>query len=169
VTGVRRLIERVASLTGQNRDVRPVVDRLPGLTPGPDGKTLAVTLMKGDQTYLATMHADGSNYRELYGPVPGRLWEGVLTSRLSDPTWLHDGLGLAFGIQQDDLSWVLMRVTLDGKPGPLDTRGEAFTLEPGTLHFDISPDGTRVAYERLMSFSSELWALDVASLLKRAD
>ena len=127
-----------------------------------------VNLLKDRSAYLSTMDLDGGNYRELYGPVAGRSWDDVITSRLSAPKWLRGDLGIAFGIQQDDLSWKLMRVTTDGRSEPLGpTPAEGFTLEPGALQFDISPDGKRIAYEKLMSFSNELWALDLSSLLKK--
>ena len=130
---------------------------------GRTGRAVALTLMKDPRSDIpVTVDVDGANYREWFGPVPGRQWDQTVVSRLADPKWLQTMWASRFGIQQDDLSWTLMRVAADGRADPWARRilGDA-TLDPSTLRFDISPDGTRVAHERIMTFSDELWALDL--------
>ena len=56
-----------------------------------------------------------------------------------------------------------------GSPGAVKRSRFAadVTLGSGTLSFDISPDGRRVAHERRMVFSDEVWALHLPSLLQK--
>ena len=136
-----------------------------GAATAPDGR-VALIRVRDNQTYMSIRSADGSSEHDLYGPVPTRNWRNTLVSRLGEPKWLAPGLGIAVAMMEGDLSWTLMRVAEDGRVEPLGAPGKPFTLPPDTLAFDVSPDGKRVAYERMITFSGELAALDLRSLRK---
>jgi Tol biopolymer transport system component len=136
-----------------------------GVATAPDGK-VAITTARGDQVYLTLFNGNWSGGRDVFGPVALRKWQETLVSPLGDPKWLAPGLGIAFGMMQDDLSWKLMRVADDGRAVALGDPGQPLTLPADTLAFDISPDGKRVAYERTIPFDGELAALDLPSLRK---
>jgi Tol biopolymer transport system component len=129
-----------------------------GTSVAADGR-IAVITATGGETSLTQFASDGTNTHTLYGPTRLRSREQALVSPLGDPKWLAADSGIALGVQQDDFSWKLIRVLKDGRVEPLNTGTQAMTLPPDTLAFDLAPDGRRVAYERMVTFSGELAVL----------
>jgi Tol biopolymer transport system component len=128
-----------------------------GVATATDGRIALIKRTDGGAV-LATLSPDGKDDAVLYGPVPVRSRENAPVSPLGEPKWLTDG-GVAFGVQQEDFSWKLMRVGRDGRAEPLGTAAHPLSLPADTQAFDISPDGKRVAYQRPVTFSGELSVL----------
>jgi hypothetical protein len=158
------------------------------LVSDPTGRSVAMTIAKGPgAAVIATVNSDGTGYREVYGPVPGRVFPGsgrpspgnvvpaadTLHPRVGPPAWSQDGQSLMFGFHEDDGSWKVMRVGLTG--GVAEVIGTFSSNEfklngPRAEGFTVSPDGRRVAYGgfTVTRPTNELWALDVSSISKRA-
>jgi Tol biopolymer transport system component len=109
-----------------------------GLTLSPDGRTLAIAALnpQTSETRLARVDVDGSNYRELYGPYQVR--RRTTFDRLK---WTKDGRSIVFAMSARDKGWQIMRIGSEG--GTPEFTG-LMVADLGT--FDISPDGTRIAY-----------------------
>jgi Tol biopolymer transport system component len=204
-SGVRRdRVDRVVAVglaTGQARQVTAVPGgaSVSAVTADPTGRVLAITFSRDSEptnssaapglsstAFVATVNVDGSNYRELHGPAPGRPVPGsertgpgnvvpgpiALVPRISEPRWTPDGRALLFGIHEDDGTWRLTRVSAES--GNAEAVGAVTSDEitrngSRTDGFSISPDGRRIAYGGRATSrpTNELWALDLSSLLKK--
>lgn len=155
-TGEERPVARFTPGTGQAASF--------GLAVSPDGTTLAVTAWT--KAYAAarifTVAADGSNYREVFGPFE--------TGWLGDTIrWTPDGRALVFVVFDANRNWRVMRVPAEG--GRAESDGLDFDtlapLLPGLRMFpgnfnniDLSPDGSRIIASTLTSAKIELWTLE---------
>ena len=123
----------------------------------PDGRTLAINCRTRGEVRLALVHADGSDYREIYS---------FKALRVSDKlAWTNDGRKIVFatsGSMNGD--WQIMRIGVDGgKPEFTGLTVKALST------FDLSPDGSRIAYSTTAAGTStdELLVIDnLAGLLK---
>jgi hypothetical protein len=131
-----------------------------GVSAAADGRLAIVSAADGE-TSLTSITGDGERQRVVYGPLRLRPWEQALVSPLGDPKWLAGNAGIALGIQKDDFSWTLMRISPDGRVEPFGTPGAPLSLPADTLAFDLAPDGKRVAYQRTITFGGELAVVDV--------
>jgi len=133
----------------------------------PDGTRLAFTWRQADGTWqIATMAADGSDVRVL---TTGHGSDGA--------TWSPDGTWIAYNyaivppteaaFSDGTFHTVLYRMEADGSNPQLLGDPDAFDVEPR-----ISPDGTRVLFERLSFEGGDqqnvLWVRDLASGEERA-
>jgi len=130
----------------------------------PTGSTLAMAYfdMKLGATHVAVVGTDGRGYRELCPPVQASWWlrHKLVWSR--DGRWIYLATSVGRETAADDV-FRIMRVSPGGGT-PEYTGLEVKGLET----FDVSPDGTRVAYSGNSEGSAELvWALDVSRLLSR--
>jgi Tol biopolymer transport system component len=122
----------------------------------PDGRTLALgwlDTMAGDsKLHIARVSVNGSDFREVY--TVEHLFGG-------QPVWSKDGGSILFRQEQPGGAdhWGVMRVPATGGAASL-------VFEAAMLGFDLSPDGSRIAYGTRESLD-QLWALDnVLSVLK---
>ena len=168
-------LDRITALdlqTGSYRDVvkLPVEkESLPtaaqdlALAASPDGKSLAILFYdrKNDFSRLAVVGVDGQGYRELLPKVDA--W--TIRTKLA---WSRDGQSIYFPSRTrkaDDETFRVMRIAATG--GTPEAAGiEAIGLDC----FDLSPDGTRLAYSTLRpeGWGQLMWALDVSWLMKGA-
>jgi Tol biopolymer transport system component len=129
----------------------------------PDGTRLAFTIGFEDGSWhIATISANGSDLR-------------VLTTGLGIheiPTWSPDGTWLAYDsspthdFSDPVFTTSLWRVGADGSGAAPLWDGDTFDVEPR-----LSPDGTRVAFQRLhpdQDFASQFMVRDLASGEERA-
>ena len=131
-----------------------------GVSVAADGRLAVISAADG-ATSLTLFTSDGKAPAVLYGPLRLRSWEQALVSPFGDPKWLGGTAGIAVGIQKDDFSWTLIRISNDGRVEPLGSPGHPLSLPADTLAFDIASDGKRVAYQRTVTFSGELAVLDL--------
>jgi dipeptidyl aminopeptidase/acylaminoacyl peptidase len=133
-----------------------------------DGTKLAIQVVSrppGDERFpapeerLYVIDTDGSDFRQLYGPVP------VQGGR---PQWTPDGDAIVMPIVESG-STRTMRVPLDGSPAAFDGFDFASLSESSVLpriqagtgrSLTISLDGRRMAFEVTTAPQVELWALD---------
>jgi Tol biopolymer transport system component len=173
-----QLFNRISALdlqTGARRDIFPLPlddERLPrvaqdfAIAVSPDGRALALFFRdrKTDLVRLATVGIDGRDYRELTEPVAARN----IRTKLA---WSRDGRWIYFttaapaeGLTNADTDvHTIMRIAATG--GRPESTG--ITVD-GLERFDISPDGTRLAYSTLRPEGAGelLWNLDVSWLMK---
>ena len=127
----------------------------------PDGHSIA--LFYADQhlkaAHVAVVNVDGTGYRELCPPVQAH-------SLRNKVVWTRDGRWVYFaatvGKEGDDAHRIMRVPASGGTP-------EYVGIEVKHLEeFDVSPDGTHVAYSPLFSEGSAqlVWALDVSDILK---
>jgi len=109
----------------------------------PDGRTLAVAVAEQGLTLVGV---DGTNMRTIF--------TGAFEARPGSLTWTRDGRAILFAQRNND-NVRIMRVPAEGGQ-PEYTGISANALQT----FDLSPDGTRIAYEARSNNEAELWALD---------
>ena len=143
--------------TGQERVVVPSISDAPillgpALALSPDGRTLAIGWLNGGEGTEAKLHiarvsVDGSGFREVFArPVFGG---GIVA-------WDRDGRSILFNQEQPEGAshWGVMRVPAEG------SAQASLVMSTAPIQgFDVSPDGSRIAYsanDRVV----ELWALD---------
>jgi len=103
------------------------------LSVSPDGQKLAVTRWSGErQPLIEQWGIDGKGQGQ--SPVGPGLVKCL--------QWTKDGRSILFAKSQDGLRWQIMRLGPGGDP-------PAFTgLEvTGLTYFDLSPDGSRIAFD----------------------
>ncbi len=108
---------------------------------------------------LAIANVDGSGYREIHGPFPQARFGNYLA-------WASNGRVL-FSTTSADQHVRVMRIDA-GRGQPEFTGIEVLTSGTNPSFFDLSPDGTRVSFTTRSGGDSELWALDLSSLMKKA-
>lgn len=146
--------------TGQERQISvlPVTNGL-AIAVSPDGRTLALGWLDrspgNSKLHIARVSVDGKDYREVF--ATDHLFGAGIVS------WSQDGRSILFNQEQTEGAshWGVMQVPADGS-GP----AKLLIATPPLQGFDVSPDGSRIAFsanERV----TELWALDnVLSVLK---
>jgi hypothetical protein len=126
----------------------------------PDGRTLAVMHRdaKTNQTYLARVGFDGSDFRRLH-----TIATSDVPSQTNSILWTTGGKAIQFkALGKTADSWQIMRLPADG--GNPEFTGLEVN---GLLWFDLNPDGSRMAFSHREPIASELWVLDnVPSPLK---
>jgi Tol biopolymer transport system component len=123
----------------------------------PDGRALVARWVDGSpaKLHMATVAVDGSGTREVF-TTDDRSSAQIVA-------WDRDGRSILFDQRQpgEGNRWGVMRVPAGGGPASL-----VFTTPSPIQGFDVSPDGSRIAYSSNES-ASELWALDnVLPMLK---
>ena len=148
-----------------------------GVVLSPDGTTLAMSVWAADGSQngrLITVRTDGTDFREVFAPVVGGGWTDVLR-------WTPDGQSLLFSSMVTDATgartWRIMRVAATGGTAEFDglesanltTTSKLPDIEKSNISgFDVSPDGSRLAFSSRAITSYEVWSLDnVLALLKR--
>ena len=159
--------------SGQEREVLRFsgIPELPGgggvgIAISPDGRSLAVatTNPKTAEARLFRVDVDGGNYRELHGPYQANTtWEKLV--------WTKDGRSIVFaasvGGRNSNRKGEIMRIGSAG--GSPESTG--VTID-NLRTFDLSPDGSRIAYATTaqpLTSSRALYAIDnLPALLKGA-
>jgi Tol biopolymer transport system component len=96
--------------------------------------------------HVGLVSVDGSNYRDVFTGLPSELRPAL--------AWANDGRAVLFCTIKDD-RWRILRIPVTG--GAPEFTGFEGT---GSIQgFDISPDGSRIAYSSLKRVQ-EVWALD---------
>jgi Tol biopolymer transport system component len=151
--------EAILSSSNTQRHGYSVPDGVSDLVLSPDGHTLALTSSpdpKTNEVYLACVAAaDGSGYRRLYGPFRS----DKLGNKIA---WTADGRIILFAMSDSNDRWRIMRIPADG--GSAEFTG----LEVDRLrNFDLSPDGSRIAFEVGANPNWEVRALDYVSSISK--
>jgi Tol biopolymer transport system component len=133
--------------TRQQKSFFAVPNGVEAFALSPAGDVLAVT----SPGRLSIIRVDGTQYRELYAAAG----ISIAASRLD---WSPDGRFVIFAVEEPNGSGRLMRVSVSGgAPEPAGSDLEAVSV------FDVSPDGTRIAYGKQKSVL-EIWSLRVGQL-----
>ena len=172
-TAIADLVARHLA-TGEERvlatiDAGPSGDPDAGIALSPDGRTLAITIWNKafEEARLFTIGVDGTARREVVASFP----TGWIVDDLS---WNPDGQSIVFLGFDAKKDWRVMRVNAaGGTPEPdgldYDTLNPLLgdlKLFPGNFNtFSLSPDGTKIAASTLTMAKTEVWALDVMTLL----
>jgi Tol biopolymer transport system component len=125
----------------------------------PDGRTLAFAVIHGAlrEQHLARVGIDGSDYRELYTPFQ------TIGTPAKRVRWSKDGKAILFlkttrppnEVIAGKGGFQIMKIPADGGlPVPLSLE------EPISSTFDLSPDGSRIAYSGRVAGVTELLVLD---------
>jgi Tol biopolymer transport system component len=151
--------------TGQERQVVRLPDGLPvnpggiGIALSADGRQLAIAA-KSPKDWLssvAVVGVDGTGYREIH--------RGFRAANHNDKvSWGKDGRSILFAENPDrsDRNWRIMRIGVDG--GKPEFTGLAVQ---DLSTFDVSPDGSRIAFSKTARTTLDYWAIDnLMSLLK---
>jgi dipeptidyl aminopeptidase/acylaminoacyl peptidase len=120
--------------------------------------------------HLAVARIDGGDYHEISAPIQGvsiNFMQQGPGGKLADKlAWTKDGRGILFATTNGSLDWQIMRIGVDGgKPEYMGLTVKALNA------FDLSPDGSRIAFSTTASGNSAypLMAIDnLSSLLKSA-
>jgi Tol biopolymer transport system component len=126
----------------------------------PDGRTLAISQRTRTDFRLGLVRADGSDYREIYS------FKAVYVN--DKLAWTKDGRGIVFATATGSPNgdWQIMRIGVDGgKPEFTGLTVKALNT------FDLSPDGSRIAFSTLSGGTStdELSVVDnLPVLLKQS-
>jgi hypothetical protein len=128
----------------------------------PVGATIAVRAWVDEtssQARIMTVGTDGSGYRDLHGPFAGGGWADLLR-------WTPDGQSILFttgGPEQG--GWRMARIPASGGSTEFEglERARFASAVPAPVNissFDVSPDGSRVAFSSRNQTIYELWTLD---------
>lgn len=150
-TGTNTGMSVIDAATGEQIRTFPVPGGFIFFAVSPDGKTLSMVGGENSPLHLSRIATDGSDYRELFSGVS-----------LGKPVWTKNGRAILFG-QRDKNSKVdrIMRIPAEG--GQPEFAGIGVEDLYG---FDLSPDGSKIAYGG-GSNNGEVRALDnVLSALK---
>jgi Tol biopolymer transport system component len=128
---------------------------LRGLRLSPDRRTLAIQYgdLPGPRSHLGTVGVEDGKFRELL----------ALPARLDALGWTNDSQTILFGQRNlGDKTRIMRMPSQGGTPEFTGIEAEGWI---GSM--DISPDGSRIAFNAKMYPPSELWSLDnVLSALK---
>lgn len=150
----------VDAATGQERSIVTVpaegTNNGLAIALSPDERTLALSWMdrigEAARLHIGTVSVDGTNFREIF------------TKEVNGPpvvAWSNDGRTIFFHQRQADKGSAIMRVPADGSSAPA-----LVFADPDLNFFDLSPDGSQIAYG-VSKRTQELWTLDnVLSALK---
>jgi hypothetical protein len=131
-------IQVIDVTTAERKDLSGVPQGFRAVALSPDGRTLAIA----SEQLLATVGVDGSGFKQIYS--------GAVANKLE---WTADGKSILF-IQPNSVASRIMRISAaGGTPEFTGISAEGLTL------FDLSPDGSRLAYAAGAN-RSEIWALD---------
>jgi Tol biopolymer transport system component len=138
--------------TGEERKVftGAADQRVLGLGLSADGRTLAFTVadLGKKETHVCVVGTDGANFRDLYTD------KSDSTRYRPQVAWTKDGRTILFTSLSSD-GWQLMRVSARG-----DTPEFTGLSGKGLTAIDLSPDGSRIAFNNGTSEARELWSLD---------
>lgn len=138
--------------TGERKGMFKVPGGVKSVRMSPDGKTLSIIGDINGTFHLSRIGIDGSDYRELYSGVSSWI----------SATWTRDGRAILFG-QQDKNSAVVRIMRIPAEGGQLEFTGIS---ADDLVEFDLSPDGSKIAYTSASS-EQQVWAIDDSrSLLK---
>jgi Tol biopolymer transport system component len=133
-------------------------DNAPALAVSPDGATLVVQVRASPRlARLLAVRTDGSGYRELYGPFPATVIPSVVK-------WSRDGRSIFFFTHTRGGDWRLLRIPAEGgepEADGFDTKSAAASvsgraIDGSPLSFDLSPDGTQIAFGAWRKWVPEL-------------
>lgn len=142
-------------------------DSAPGMALSPDGTTLVLRGFADDSeanSKLVTIRVDGTNYRELFGPIRGFL--------VGDQTrWASDGQSILFTAfsftgPHAEGGWRVMRISPNGgspQPDGIDSTklfgtGPLPKLDLNQVSsIDVSPDGTRILFSSRPALAYGFW------------
>ncbi len=128
------------------------------LAVSPDGATLVVQVRAiPGQARLLAVRTDGNGYRELYGPFPATVIPSVVK-------WSRDGRSIFFFTHTKGGDWRLLRIPAEGgepEADGLDTKSATASvsgkdIDGSPLSFDLSPDGTQIAFGAWRKWVPEL-------------
>lgn len=152
-TDVADGIEVIDTATGQRKSFLPVSGgfSVNSLSLSPDGRTLAFMQLRGEGNdparVVCRIQVDGSGFRQIFTDTPiGRV--------PGDLKWTPDGRSILFA-ERSNGTIRLMRIPAEG--GTAEFTGISAGLR--ALNFDLSPDGSRLAYS-VRTNDWQLWALD---------
>jgi Tol biopolymer transport system component len=122
----------------------------------PDGRTVAFWHHEAgsSQTYLSSVGIDGASLKDLY---TFRIDSNVAVSQL---VWTRDGRSILFS-QLSEGKEQIMRISAEG--GKAEFTGvetPAGVSANRSFIFDLSPDGSRIAYSHTNDSPVEVWAAD---------
>lgn len=156
----RILAVDLASVTERQVIVLPNTASI-GFALSPDGRMLAISRLdnKTWEAHLGLAGIDGSNYREIGGPFKS-------SGPYDKVAWSKDGRSILFASNDGDGNgdWHIMRLGIErGKAELTGLNVKALST------FDLSPDGSRLAFSTLASGNktSELFAIDNLNSLLR--
>ena len=99
----------------------------------PDERSLALWTDSG----LFRVNVDGTGWKELYAADPFD-WG-------TRPVWMKDGGAILIAVQDPNRLWRLLRVPVEGGQ-PVFTGLAVSTPKDVMMDFDVSPDGSRIAF-----------------------
>jgi hypothetical protein len=134
------------SVSGQRRGSFSIPEPVAFVVLNPSGDTLALV----NTRRLAVVRTDGRDYREVYGSAGG-------SNLLPSVRWAGDGRSLVFTVDGPKQSRMMRVPVSGGQPEPGGLVGT------NAVRFDISPDGTRIAYTNRKE-AVEVWSLRVGQL-----
>jgi Tol biopolymer transport system component len=159
-SNLQNRIVAVDLTSGQERQILELPDsyQCSAITLSPDGRTLAIVKARQRGTgphQLGLVRVDDGDYRELH--------EYTTTWRADRLEWSENGRSLLFALRER-----VMRISIDG--GAPEFTGLSVDNSP-TSTFDLSPDGSRLAFGRAAFVeTSGLLAIDnLLAALKKAD
>jgi WD40 repeat protein len=134
--------------TGQPKGSIVTPEHFFGVAINPSGDTLALI----NSHRMSIVRVDGTGFRDVYVAPAGR------SPLASTVKWAGDGRTLLFA-SDDGGQLQMMRVSIDGgRPEP------AGLLGSGANRFDVSRDGTRIAYTNRRE-AVEVWSLPLDGLV----
>jgi Tol biopolymer transport system component len=146
--------------TGRERIVYTDADAgLSGVSVSPDGRQLAITksVRTGGrlQSVVALLDVDGNHYREIAGNETGTGAAGLLVGGAGMLAWMRDGGSILFGTVEGERESKIIRIPIDsGKP-----EYAGLTVARRPQGFDISSDGSRIAFANGSGPTKEIWVL----------
>ena len=145
--GAEARVELFDPLTGQRKGSFSIPEAAAFVVLNPSGDTLALL----NPRRLAIVRTDGTGYREVYAtPVSG-------PSLRPNVRWSGDGRSLLFTVDGPKQSRMMRVPVTGGQPEP------GGLVATNAVRFDVSPDGTRIAYTNRKE-AVEVWSLRVGPL-----
>ena len=149
-TGGSAGIAIIDAATRQQKGFFAVPNGVEAAALSPSGEVLAVT----SSGRLSIIGVDGRQYRELFTAAGMNIASSGLD-------WSPDGRFVIFGADGQGNSGRVMRVSVSGgAPEPVSADVEVVSV------FDVSPDGTRIAYDTQKS-AVEIWSLEIGRVLRK--